>query len=100
VPWRPGTPGARAHRSMNSGTYSRMLNERSDPCNVGTKMVNTVVWAGLAAPMEHVKGHGHVSRCCRQVAAAGVGLCEKADAATCFGGCRAVLPRATRCTAH
>jgi hypothetical protein len=40
---------------MNSGTYSRMLNERSDPCNVGTKMVSTVVWAGLAAPMEHVK---------------------------------------------
>jgi hypothetical protein len=28
---------------MNSGTYSRMLNERSDPCNVGTKMVSTVV---------------------------------------------------------
>jgi transposase len=32
--------------------------------------------------------------------ATGVGVREKADAATCFGGCRAVSPRATRCTAR
>jgi hypothetical protein len=34
------------------------------------------------------------------MAAAGVGLREKGDAATCFGGCRAVSPRAARCTAR
>jgi len=46
------------------------------------------------------QGPGHVLRCCRQVAATGVGVREKADAATCFGGCRAVSPRARRCTAR
>ena len=39
---RPAHRG-RALTARNSGTYSRMLNERSDPCNVGTKMVSTVV---------------------------------------------------------
>jgi len=46
------------------------------------------------------QGPGRVLRCCRQVAATGVGVREKADAATCFGGCRAVSPRARRGTAR
>ena len=73
----PRHTGARAHRSMNSGTYSRMLNERSDPLQRGHENGEH---RGLGRPPRAKRSTSRATamfHACRQVAAAGLVCARK-----------------------